>query len=454
MPDTNRPDSLASSLQRTSADKRRGGVVIWLAVAFLLLIGFLGLALDVSYIVGTLQELQASADAAALAGASQLIDDPGYAESPPVFDVTRQSTADIALMNTAADVGIGLDLNGTNAPAGDIVLGTWDGINHLFVPDPLAPDSVKVVARRSAARNGALPLLFGKVFGLDAVELERTATATIASTDGTVILILDPIGKEALSLKGTSRMRAFGNVQVNSSHTDALYLNGPPDVPRLRARRINVHGGSSIPEGAAVPRPKTGQPVIPDYLMYLPDHPDPTRTNLPVHNRAIDAGGSYTQGHYTKIDFSGGVARLEPGIYVIGPEGIKLTADAQVRGEGVMLFVEAGGGLQIAGQGMAGMDFSAPTSGIFKGICLYMSRLTGTPGYDDSKAFCNIQGGGLYDLRGTMYVKNAQIEMDGNVYRRVGSIVAFRQLVRGTAAYDITGEGPGAPTPPTVALVE
>ena len=32
--------------------------------------------------------------------------------------------------------------------------------------------------------------------------------------------------------------------------------------------------------------------------------------------------------------------------------------------------------------------------------------------------FCNIQGGGLYDLRGTMYVKNAQIEMDGNVYRR------------------------------------
>jgi Flp pilus assembly protein TadG len=454
MPDHFQLDSLRALARRRSAEGRRGGVVIWVAVAFLLLIGFLGLAIDASYVVSTLQELQATADAAALAGASQLVSDPDYSEPAPDFDLTRQAAADIALQNLAAKSGTQLDLNLGNAAGGDIVLGTWDGINRVFVVDPLSPDAVKVVARRTPERNGPLPLLFGKVFGLDEVALERTATATIASTDGTVILILDPTGDQALSLKGTSRMRAFGNVQVNSSSRDALYLNGPPDVPRLRARRINVHGGSLVPEGGAVPDPREDQPVIPDYLMYLPDHPDPTRTNLPVHDRAIDGPGTYTPGHYTGIDSTEGVAQLQPGIYVIGPDGIKLTADGQVRGEGVMLFVEGGGGVQIAGQGMAGLDISAPSSGIFKGICLYMSRLTGTPGYDDSKAFCNIQGGGLYDLRGTMYVKNAQIEMDGNVYRRVGSIVAFRMLVRGTAAYDITGEGPGAPAPPTVALVE
>jgi hypothetical protein len=249
-------------------------------------------------------------------------------------------------------------------------------------------------------------------------------------------------------------MRVFGTVQVNSSSSQALYLNGPPDVPRLRAKRINVHGQALAPAGSTVPPPQINQPVIPEYLMFLPDHPDPTKTLLPDHNKVIDKGGTYTQGHYTGIDFTDGVAQLQPGIYVIGPNGIKLTADAQLRGEGVMLFIEAGGGIQIAGQGDAGMELSAPTSGTFKGIVFYMARLTGTPGYNGVKAFANIQGGGLYDLKGTMYVKNAQIEMDGNVYRRIGSIVTFRQLVRGTATYDITGEGPGAPAPPAPALVE
>jgi Flp pilus assembly protein TadG len=439
---------------RRGPARRRGAVMVWLAIALILLIGFLGLAMDVSYVVGTLQELQVTADAAALAGAGQLITNPGSGDPGNPYDLSRQAAIDIALQNPAAKVPIALDPNVANLPDGDVVLGAWDGVNHVFVPDPLAPDSVKVVARRSASKNGALPLFFGKVFGVDEVDLERTATATAASSDDLAILILDPVGDEALSLKGNSRMRVFGKVQVNSSSSQALYLNGPPDVPRLRARRINVHGQAQAPTGSTVPVPQIHQPVIPDYLMYLPDHPDPAKTQLTNHNKAIDQAGTYTQGHYTHIDFTDGVAQLQPGIYVIGPGGIKLTADAQLRGDGVMLFVEAGGGIQIAGQGEAGMELSAPTSGIFKGIVFYMARLTGTPGYNGPKAFANIQGGGLYDLQGTMYVKNAQIEMDGNVYRRVGSIVTFRQLIRGTATYDITGEGPGAPVPPAPQLVE
>ncbi|MBP1777983.1 MAG: hypothetical protein H6Q86_3994, partial [candidate division NC10 bacterium] len=54
----------------------RGAAIIFVAFALFLLIAMAGLAIDVGYIYGVRNELQNAADAAALAGAQVLYDDP------------------------------------------------------------------------------------------------------------------------------------------------------------------------------------------------------------------------------------------------------------------------------------------------------------------------------------------------------------------------------------------
>ena len=288
--------------------------------------------------------------------------------------------------------------------------------------------------------------MFGRLFNKPSIEISRTACATVGQGDDPWILILDPTGPRSFSVKGTPSISVpGGTIHINSSAADAFYMNGAPDDPRVTAGTIRVFGGASYPSGSVVPLPITNTWVEPDYLMYLPDHPDPTAA-MPDYG-SITSSGTYDPGNYPGgVDFTDGVALLNPGIYVIGPPGIKLTADAQLRGNGVMLFIDQGANVKVAGQGTAGLDLSPPTSGTYEGIVFYQHR--------QNTNLCDIQGGGLFDMGGTMYLKNAELQMDGNVHREVGRIVVFRQLLRGTGTYLIPGYGPPSTRPKKVILVE
>ena len=52
---------------------RRSGITgVWVALMGTIMVGFLGLAIDTSYVGRTIQELQIAADSASLAGAAQV----------------------------------------------------------------------------------------------------------------------------------------------------------------------------------------------------------------------------------------------------------------------------------------------------------------------------------------------------------------------------------------------
>lgn len=425
---------------------RTGAVAVWVALMLLVLLGFVGLALDSAHVLTAKQQLQSAADAAALAATAQVASDPDASHPSTPYQTTRQAAIAIATQNDAAKSPVLLDPNYSNDPSGDIVVGDWDASTQTFTPDTASPDSVMVTARRTAVGGGGpLGLNFGDLFGKPSADVDRTAVATFGSGQDPVILVLDLAGNQALSIKGTPSLAAIGrDVHVNSSAAQALYLNGSPDDPRLRAGSIRVHGGASYPSGSVLPAPVTNSWVEPDYLMYLPDHPDPTNS-LPNYD-SITSAGTYDPGWYPNgIDFNSGVAMLNPGVYVIGPPGINLKADAQVVGNEVMLFVDLGAEVQIAGQGVAGLDLGAPTSGLWEGICVYQHR--------QNSNLCDIQGGGLFELRGTMYLKSAQVEMDGTVHREVGRFVVFRMLLRGNGTYNVPGIGPPNTKPKAPYLV-
>ena len=120
----------------------RGQVVVLTVIALTVLLGMSALVLDVGAWFRTKRQLQANADAAALAGAQMLPDSPGSA------------------INTAVDYA---NKNGGGVLAGDVTITSTNGGN----------DTISVAAKQNQ------PGFFSRVFGLNAVDVGAKAKALV-----------------------------------------------------------------------------------------------------------------------------------------------------------------------------------------------------------------------------------------------------------------------------------
>jgi hypothetical protein len=153
------------------------------------LIVMLALAIDVGYIVTVRTEAQRCADAAALAGAWELLgEDRLRQDYNLVFTHARQKAADIAALNkigtTRSPV---LDKNLYNSDHdGDILLGRlnspWNRSEALSFTDPTAYNALQVTVRCTADRNQQPPLFFGRFVGRRFFDMEATATAVYSDS--------------------------------------------------------------------------------------------------------------------------------------------------------------------------------------------------------------------------------------------------------------------------------
>src|SRR5262245_28662214 len=127
MPDDPRP---VSEEKRPERKGEWGAAILFVALFLLVCLWFVSLAIDVGKVMAARTELQATADAAALAGASSVDPLTGVV----VQDSARVRAARVALRNRA--------YQGTETPV------TIDPVNDVSFP---APDRVRVVVRRTAA---------------------------------------------------------------------------------------------------------------------------------------------------------------------------------------------------------------------------------------------------------------------------------------------------------------
>ena len=140
---------------RPGSENRRGAVAILVALFLLLLIGFVGLAIDGGRVLTAKQQLQAAADAAALA-ACQIVENDPLANDPSTpYHTTRQAAVDIAAENDVTLAPVQLDHNYLNALSGQVVVGFWDVADRTFTPDTIAPNAV----RSRATWRALLPIL-------------------------------------------------------------------------------------------------------------------------------------------------------------------------------------------------------------------------------------------------------------------------------------------------------
>jgi len=163
----------------------RGSVAPLTAISMVGLLGFSALTVDVGLLYNARTELQRAADAAALAGASQLLDQDrlaGSVEMSAEIAAARLAAARTAALNTVLGSGPLVDSNDQNLPDGDLVIGYLNNPDNLGeVPATVnlnQANSVQVLVRRDSVRNGPVALTFARVLGFTSSNVSATATAT------------------------------------------------------------------------------------------------------------------------------------------------------------------------------------------------------------------------------------------------------------------------------------
>src|SRR5688572_794414 len=448
---------------------RRGGAIAWVVIVLMVLLGFLGLAVDVGYAYYTGQKLQAAADAAALAGAHQIWEGHGGA---------RDAAIEIAAANQAGGAEVQLEENADNDPAGDIVLGTYDATLRSFTPstDVKTTNAIMVRARRTeGSLNGPLPLFLGPLINNDSLELTRWAIAVAEGGPAYAdIISLDPDDKAAFYIHGTPVIDVGddGSVQVNSSHTQGSIYQGTSVV--LNAGEVNMvasefetRGHPSIPPSSDM---NTGEEFVADPLYPLPVPSYAPETADP--RMEITGTGTFQPGYYPnglRMNSTDNIF-LEPGVYILG-DGPSADTKAleviggQLTGYGVTFVLESG---SVHDRGGGHVNITPPTDGTYKGIQVFQiygntdaalfnggSTWGGTTTDDPTTPDLDESTAGA----GTFYFPDAHFAVGGNASNgsaslMINGLIAKTIEVFGTARLNITSGWDGDQGTTAVYIVE
>jgi len=147
---------------------RRGSALVYVTASMVALLAFVSLAVDLGHVYVVRSELQTAADAAARYGVTGI--ESGVA--------TAQSYAANAASENKSD-GVGVVIDATT----DIEFGKWDKAARTFTVLTGAArsgaDAMRVTARRTAATNNAVSLLFARVLGKTSQDVRAQSIAFI-----------------------------------------------------------------------------------------------------------------------------------------------------------------------------------------------------------------------------------------------------------------------------------
>jgi hypothetical protein len=433
-------------------EREEGSVLIWTVAVLFLIVILAALSLDTAFGLYVAHQLQNSADASALAGAAVVRQDQPLAR-------TRSVT--IGLANEAANAPVELSSNDGNAADGDVIIGRYDRDAGTFSAQTTWVNAVKVNARRtSTSLGGSLDLNFGPTFGVDTVDVERSAVAMVAGGLGAAIIALNPTAPCSFDLRGTAGEMIVNNgglVMVNSSHPDAACHSGQP---KLDAIELHVYGETDKKFEDQVNFSGdlyTGRDPIPDPLADLPE---------PTWNPASDLGTIWVNGGATVSIgpgfYSGGLTvrngtlNCAPGIYILDGAGLDDNG-GNLYAYGCMFYLTGTGYVDLRGNGV--IELTPPDATLYS----YPATPDITP-YSDARVSIfqardntngsRILGTNNFNASGTFYFPDAEIEIGGTSQSFGSGLIADTILAHGDGELVINYENQFPPIPPLVFLVE
>jgi len=165
---------------------RRGNIIALTAISTTMLLGFTALAVDVGIMYNARTELQRTADAAALAGVTQLLSDSrlkGSADTIAEMAAVQLEVSAMSAVNAVLGSGPEVSSNPMNVETGDVLVGYLSEPENLDqaldYSDPNLFNTVHVMVRRDGMANGPIPTWFAHLFGIDSINVSASASATV-----------------------------------------------------------------------------------------------------------------------------------------------------------------------------------------------------------------------------------------------------------------------------------
>jgi len=405
---------------RSAAGEERGQTLMMAALLLPILLGMVGLVIDVGFANAARRQAQNAVDESAIAAAYALKD--GYTPAQAGM-LAREYTAGNGYDNAAADVTVTVNVPPLSGPhAGD-------------------SNYAEVIVGYDA------PELFITVLGQNTGTISARAVAGIAQVPGDYALItLNPSECRSLDVSGSGNLIVEGSgIMVNSDcSANALRKTGSSSII---ADVIDIVGGYSGPSSSCPPlnpsnppnntvcgNPNTGQSFIADPLFGMAE------PNLLTEGISPDSGGTaadpdtkhISNGDFTfrpgvyyggiKLTTTGNITFL-PGTYVMAGGGLEISSSGTVYGNGVMFFntfdpdaPNAPDGrcseIRMSGSTNTGSALTGPSSAPYKDIIFWQDDDC-VNNQGDGLRFHH-SGSGTLETTGIIYMPTGWLDVSGS----------------------------------------
>ncbi|HEV2530983.1 pilus assembly protein TadG-related protein [Phenylobacterium sp.] len=394
--------TLGRRLRRLGGDER-GATLVTTALLLMVLLGFLGLGLDLGVAYTARRSAQNAADSAALSAA--------VAATSGAKNIAAEAQAVAAQYGLADGVG-GVTVVVNTPPTSGTHTSNDKAVEVIITRPPMGFFSTLFVAhpQNIAAR-----------------------AVGVAGQAGGCLMTLDPKMAQAQLYNGVPTVNLVNcSIYDNSSDPNAMLANGGVTI---NAWSVNVTGGilkngtvtfntvDGVHTGvAATPDPYQGTPV--------PTGASCTRTNEPVINsgtsRSFAASGS------TPFVFCGSgltlngnaTATFGPGVYVFNGGTFLINGGDTVTSTKAVFILTNGASLIINGN--SNINFEAPNSGTYSGLAVFQDP-------KDTNAII-LNGGSTQTFKGAVYAPTAAMTLNGTTQVTNGGctqLIAASMIING-----------------------
>ncbi len=379
-----------------------GTIMAPLAIMLPILLGMAGLGIDIGNWYNGKRQAQAAADAAARAGALELV---------------RNGSENVILLAAKEDAeayGFGSSDININMPP---LAGSYAGDGF----------AVEAIIQHHPESYFAQAL-----FNLD-VTVQARAVAKAVELD-TCIWALEETDT-GITINGTADVVLDCGIFANSTNTIAIDQVGSSCVTASSIRVVGGYAGTCLD-----PQPLSAYP-----------YPDPLAELAPPsyggcdHNGKVKVNGgnvTLSPGVYCKgIDIAGGAhVTFDSGEYIFKGGRIKVAGSSSLEGDAVIFYMTDGAGghaeLDITA---TTIDLSAPTSGDLEGILFFQDRAA--PITKTNK----IRGNASLELDGTLYFPTTMLDFAGTSSSVIPAPMIVAREIRFTGTTSLGGNGADPP---------